>query len=677
MKRMGVPNLTVRPLPAIVFPAARSGPVPTGFGPRDGGDLRLDFSGAPKSLRFLEPPGPSADAMSPRFTQVRLHSSVLKTEADILTLLDHAANEERRLRSLVPRTQRERALIAGELDVIRKITVSLGYGPGSHIKHPSPKDVDVPSLWISILRWVLNTLYLANIPADEATPMPPLETNAGFPTYQSSFSGQLLSAACLDDTIESSHAFAAELAPAWGMPAQCALAYAYNTRAGPTDKFMPLWRWTGGGWEAAEEVRSGWCRRRQVWMGSKPPMMMTRQLLRLLKASRRRIRGLWHAGSDDDRIVASMHRLRARGAAMFESDISSYDASVPRSLQEVVAAEMRRRWPHLSLAVDAWLFAEGLPCIYPSYLTRGGLGSASLVTKRGETSSGQLLTAEIGTLINLVTVLYAVTKATGLDARTLLHDGDLELLVQGDDVLLAAFGVEPAAFEAAYKDLGLTARALQGWRFLSKHRLPEGPRPVAGRVVQQTWFNEHEPTGPDAEPLLALGMEARWGLGPPADLGLADWASEMCAHTFFFRERGWRSVGNCIDWVGTSEGRAAIGEALAKRANAAWLQRLLRDAPHSPSAAAQLDALLAMGFVIEQPGLAQGWAAMDHVTTLSRARRRELLLAASRVMLDGEGPTLAVVTKFMGPLPAMTAKLGTSLITTGASEDVPDEAEVA
>lgn len=651
-RRMGISPVQIRPLAARLTPAAQPGLVKTGYGPLDGPDKRLDFSEAPIWLRFLKPPGFEQLTTSPTFTPIRKGSQVFHTEAEMTALLDGAASWLKRLEAWDARTPEEIAVRAGELDVLSKLTSQNGWFKGAHIKHASPKEGVLPDLWLSILEKVARLVLIQDAPLDEPQPRPPLDTNAGFPTYQRGLSAQLLSAACTMGSIEESWRFAAGEASSWGLPSQCALAYGYNTRTGPTSKFLPDWDWSGGaGWSATDEVRSAWCRRRHVWMGSKPPLMLTRPLMRLLKASRRVARGLWHKGDSDDRVVNDMHALRLRGHIMVESDISAYDATVRRSLQEAVASVLKKKWPHVAAAVDAWLFAEGLPCIYPSYVTGGSLRSASLVTKVGETSSGQLLTAEIGTLINLVTCLYALTLACGINALSWWLDGKIELLVQGDDVLLAAPRFETEAFEAAYRDVGLTAKPLQGWRFLAKHRLPNGPRPVGARIIQQTFFHEHEPTGREAIPILALGFHARWGHGPPLECDVAKEVSALALRTSYAAQRQWREPEDILAWTESSIGRAEIQAALLKRASLPWLQQLQHDADHSPSAAAQMEALIRMGFVIDQSALQHGWRLMDIVASWTVSRKQRVLREAAKIMAQEPQGVPGVLARYLGELP--------------------------
>lgn len=635
MKRMSVPLLNVSQLAAPMRPAAvlRSPAPPTGLGNVEGGDLRIDFGARLPFLRMLAGPPDRQLTTNPAFTRVKLGSNIMQTEDGIETILDIGAAARDML------ANRGDPVSVGEHDTIRRLTCQNGFADAAYLKHPSPPAVPMPAAYRIAVRRLLSR-YLQRTPSDEPVPRPPMSTNAGFPLYISGVGAKIISAAMWLGDTSSSLKFAADVAGRLGLPVQAALAYGYNTRTGPTAKAAPLWVWNNE-WIAYEEAVSHAPRRRHVWMGSMVGNLATRMLQQRCKASRRLIPGFYRIGTRDDDMAATMYgRMAALGGIMFEADLSGFDTSVPRTLQELVAEELINRWPDLRTDIESWVTFEALPCLYPTYAHAMPTAfSGSLVLKNGEISSGQLMTAEIGTIINAAALYYAFEMASGHRADLALDAGDLIFLIQGDDLLVwTRFSMDPNQFIAAYAELGLKLTILNGRRFLSQHRLPDGSRPLGARIIQQTCFNEHEPTGEAMAPINILGLDARWGVGPPSSS--LPYVLDALSRTNLNREYGVFDGPSARKWLATAAGQYRLNRALESLKSLPWLKQVEADAPHSPSAAALWARLRAAGVTTTQTDHRFGWTAIAEMRTWPNRVKQNFVLDMINITLT-EGAHMA------------------------------------
>lgn len=585
MKQMSVAPPGEAPLPSLTAIEVTPGRLTTGLGMDDGPDRSMDTT-VPGFMRFVKIPDAHTWSTDPGFTRVKPGSNVFDTEAAIDGALALGAEVTT---LLAPAGEEGDPIAWGEHDIWKKITVQKGRHPADHIKPKSPPLISPSTAWKETAAAVL-----AHYPDDfgiEPMPEPPVDTNAGAPLYLSGFGAKVAGACLLRPTAAETHAAGREACVMLNLPEAASLAYGFNTRTGPLAKAEPWFEFGPGGYTASRTATSRWCRTRHVFMGSMGVLLGTRGLARICKAGRRRLPGMWHAGDADDKLARRMHAMRIdRGWVMVEIDLSAFDRSLSLGLQLALADAFRRRWPWLSDAVDFYLLGEQLPTLSPSYYKQPGTRRvASIVTKLGEVSSGQLMTAEVGTLINLITALTAMREQGVSNPVDSWLRGEILILVQGDDMLLCAPAVDIDTFTATYAAAGLTAKVASGWRFLSKHMTPSGPLPIGGRIVQQTLFNEHEVLGPKLWPLNVLGLWARWGPGPPA---LVRPAVEELLQTSNLKKYLPRVSGPAAaSFLASADGASAVEAALQERASARWVERVMADAPYSTSAAALAAAL--------------------------------------------------------------------------------------
>lgn len=624
-KRMSVPLPDVRQA-ARVNHVARRIHMPSGDGRIAGGNVRLDFPNTPRFWRMTRMPNPASYYNNRDFTRVRQASNLVTSEAQVSAILQKAAEIATRLESMKGTLSPvDEMILTGELDSWKKITVQLGHYPGDILASPSPVALaSMPNAWVQI------AIKLARLYPDEPLQTPlartPMNTNGSCPCYVAGFPAKLASAALFQPTAADTMAFSEEVMTRLGLPFQTALAYGYNDRTGPLAKWVRLWKRDDlGNWFSDEEGISLHTRRRLVFMGAMPGILGTRKLAATFKTGRKSLPGLWHEGDTDAQTGMKMHFYRARGWVMKEADISAFDTSVNPTMQSTLAEIFRKRWPHYAEEVDFWYLAENLPLLGPSYLADPGQRSgATLITTHGGTKSGHLLTAEIGTFIAMTTLLYGFYKMGYRDPIASWLQGEILILDQGDDQLFCAERLDPSAIEDAYSEVGLTVKIIDGCRFLSKHVTPDGLLPVAGRIAQQTCFNEWEPTGRNLIGINVLGVRERWGRGPA--FWLRDVTRDMIGLTNL-SQLGINDGPSADDWLKSPVGRDALSTALRTVAGSSYVDKIRRDAPYSSTAAALLQALLAAGADLsKEAGYDDlGWQLIDELAPASRERRFQII----------------------------------------------------
>jgi hypothetical protein len=270
------------------------------------------------------------------------------------------------------------------------------------------------------------------------------------------------------------------------------------------------------------------------------------------------------------------------------------DDSTSRSIQEALGAAMKREWPDLHEPVDFWLFMENRPIITPSWDLQPD--EAWIVPSSGGIHSGLKMTAEQGTLIATICALYAL-EACGLDINEWPQQTEFTLAIQGDDVHLETDKpVNLDAWRAAWLELGYDCELAPDTRFLSRHRVAGSSFPVAGRIVQQTMSNEHEPQGPEALGLAYLGFFARSEGVEQLPVTLQTEAWNVISTAAWVQATGQPSLETLRHWCGNApQARTEIARALQSVAGQAWLAAAERDAEHSAASAAQVAFAASMG----------------------------------------------------------------------------------
>lgn len=572
------------------------GLVSTAPGLVDPGNQALIIQNTLQSWRFTDRFRLEEDPTHPEFTRIHRGSPFYETEADLDVTLDAVRQAQLQTYALAGTDDPDDCpdpILTKEVDEMARFTVQKGQIPASYLMDLAPKPINVPASWRDIARRVLQ-LYT------EATTMPtvapsPAMTNPGYPVGQAGMAGKLAATVLgTFKTVPELHDSAVAVASRFNLPAASANAFFLNFRQGPLKKEIAYMVHQGAGlWRPTAYLTHACSRGRQVFMSPFASTIRLRELLRFCQGARQILPGTWHTPIADQRIVDAMYQ---RMAHRYEGDISGYDQSVTRDLQIALAEEWIAAAPHMKQDIEAWLYYEGRPVIGPN-LVWGGRG-ATLMTSRGVTHSGLRLTAEVGTLITLITLFHAMRSQGVADPVTAWLDGTFLLLVQGDDILLATNrALDEDAWQHSWDELGFKCTLLHGVSFLRKHRLPGVSLVNAGRILQQTLANEHEPVGVGDryDPLLVLALKSRWGAGP--DPRMRHIVRDALSTTRFAQRTGVIDGVDATAWLADPGHNAALTRLLQKLASDPWIERVRRDAPYSPAAAELMQALLDAGLI--------------------------------------------------------------------------------
>lgn len=551
-----------------------------------GSDTRVQLDPCGPEFTRIPDPGTQMFTDDSHFESV-FDAAFRHYQATVLPRAEHALELYRSGARLSPEDQ----IYVGEQEDWKKLTLQRGVYPARMLVTLAPPAIDPPPAWHDTLDYIVR-LFADQRPVSDPAP-PPLDTNAGWPCCTSGFAAKLCGYSLgLEPTVEAIDALSHDFCDMAGVPHVTAQSYVLGFRKGPLYKEQPYLYHSGAGvWSVLAMAKGAWARERQVFMAPSANIVCLEALWAWLQGARRAIPGLWRTRSDYDAVT----RVDASGGTILESDISGYDQSVSPLLQEAVAGAIAKHMPHLAAQARMWLYYERRAVMTPSRMLTSGI---TVYTTRGGTHSGQRLTAEMGTLICLTTCLYVLSVMIP-NARRLWAEGDLMLLVQGDDVLLglpAGVHLDAARWEELWATAGLKCSLLPGRRFLAKHRVAGRAYPVGGRILQQTLSNEHEPrydATPRYQPLLTLGLRARWGDGPYPSL--TPMLTDVMRRTRLALEAGVYDGSTASAWLQIPDNAAKLSRLLARLAKDPWIERARRDAPYSESAAELLDALAAAG----------------------------------------------------------------------------------
>jgi hypothetical protein len=555
----------------------------------------------PNGWMFAKAPNPADDPRHPTFRRYRHSSTVLPDESSVTAALAAVHALRGRYPSsgeASPETPAEegswRIIDGEELD---KFTIQHG-SIGYWFITRQGGAVD-PPITITALSRV--TDHMAKVYEQAAPPSAewvikptPATTNSGGPYFAKhpllKFGASLMGGRNVRETGE----HGAEIETTLGLPTGTAQGLGIASRSGPLRTAQDILIAHNGGWFKRGSGK-GWRQRERVVMMANPTVNDELEpMFALLHEARKRIRGLWHAGSLDADL-AKQYRFS------YECDISGYDVNVPRLLQETAVTSLKNHSRLTQKAADYYLWAETLPLLTPSWSLQDELMAVNYF--RGGTRSGLRLTAEMGTYMATTCSLHAMDQQ-GYDITEWPTAIEWALLHQGDDALiLTNKPLDPEQWAASYAECGFTAELKASDVFLSKHQRARIAAPRLGRVIQQTLSNEHEVTGP---PELTIGLQMLGligrceGIGAmPATMLLDAWKTARMAAWI---EECWRhgapqtSLPAFLTWLSSDRwADEQMKASLEWVKGESWFESNVRNAEHSPIAAAVVAAATARG----------------------------------------------------------------------------------
>jgi hypothetical protein len=615
---------------------------------------------------------PKRDPRHPDFKRYVPGSRIFETEKDVDTGLDHASDFRELLlnmgadddatdeRADARGFNRDKVLL-GEYDVANKFSVILGRPIDSYLTRlGTPGGPDIPGTWIDIARGILRMIknaYTTEKYVELKKKKNPHETNAGWPVGRRGWVAKLIGALCAGpkNDWKTTWDLSTFIGSEMRLPAPSTLNLMMTFRGGPTNKPHPDLLWESAGNYIAHTTHYGVTdRARPVYMAPFSGNLVLEDLWATLLAGIKMLPGLSHEGNLDDELVRNI--AYANDHFVYESDISGFDQSVRRKVQEALRDAMAAEFPDFTDEIETWFQFEGMSVItgpWSNYLRSHDNKGAprdgfTIVGSAGGTHSGLKTTSVIGTLICLTCTFYALHKATNTPWARLLHnwiDEDFLLLCLGDDVLLSREDkLDRDEWAAAWGELGFRTTLMPGCRFLMLHRTPDGPKQVASRVIQNTLFPEYFYDEGTSQGMNALGFRARTDRGIPVYLENA--AFEAVKPARWIQASGAESWNELREYTQTTA-LPLIEAALKKVAISEPVLAAKRDADFSPSATIMRDTILQI-----RPDLLNQSYSLDNsladaaraVRDLDLARRRELLLFLMQIELSNANE-LAKVTE--------------------------------
>jgi hypothetical protein len=566
----------------------------------------------------MKAPDPRNDPRNPDFNRATPDSAVITHDADVdialdaslryAELVDAMAGSEDAVTAAadVPGFSQAK-IILGEVDIAKKIMDQKGRRTDAFIgRLGTTRDIIVPGEWKDVCLRLLRAIRAARDSKPEyldviKQQLNPHETNAGWPTGARGWVAKFIGALCTgptnnwDTTLDISRRMAFRLR----IPEATVISFMIAYRSGPTAKFQPDWQHLGRGkFVASTGIRGAWPRARHVFMGPFAGNLLLEDLWANLLAGIKRLPGLSHAGAEDDELAAEMY---ARRHYIYESDISAYDQSVTRAVQQALRECLLKVFPELKDGIDAWFELEGRAVLTPSWLTvptytasdRSKPRGFTIVGSEGGTHSGSKMTSVAGTLICLTTTIFALRHQRGAgDPMAEWLKGERMLLCLGDDILLSNRNVlDRDAWESSWDSLGFKTTLLPGCRFLMQHRTPDGPLQVGARVIQNSMFPEYYHEGKHAPAMNALAFAARTERGVLEILQEPVFQAVSSAE--WIRKSGARSWDD-LQYFSSVTALPAVEAALSSVKFRKSLSTYRRDADFSPSARRLVDMITAI-----------------------------------------------------------------------------------
>lgn len=599
--RFSTPYPDTRPVEEatrFLHPAAAK----TGLGDKDGAEAVSYFQGHYR-WRFLGKHDDDYSPGNPNYSRVKPGSAVMDSEAMIENMLNVGAAAHTHIEKLLKSGEGDdlqRRIWLGESEHFKKLTVQKGYYPAYWLQPDPIKQRSLPDWFKRRLRDTL-AMYLREGDArihSVPLPTPVINTSASWPVYQPGIGSKVISSSFYAPGVPFARlrAEAQEWAAHHNLEPSATFGNAYGTRTGPLAKYTRDWRPVGDGFYSDTESISTHTRRRQIYMAPMPSFLALRYFTRVAKATRATVlRGAWHAGGVDEELTMMANSMPGE---WWEFDVAGYDTTIWRLIHlEIAAACSDVFGPQSRMAQEALDYAmiDDIGTIYPR---NDGYGTdnrrAVYVTRSGFLSSGILPTAEIGNIIHQPIIDEFLFRSGYRDPIRERQTGRVITLLQGDDLLVHAEGIEEEMVKEVYAEVGLTAKVVRSNRFLMKFRDTGKAYPVAGRILQQTAFNEHETTGRHALAFAIIGLAARWGEGPhPSMIPLL---RETLSHTKIGVEEGIVDGPSATKWLTSAKGSTAVTRALESAAGAAWFSRHVREAEYKPSSAAIVEFARRLGF---------------------------------------------------------------------------------
>lgn len=437
------------------------------------------------------------------------------------------------------------ALARTEYDIAKKWCLQKGAMYGWDV---SPEGLGLPGGGSirEAVRLIARDLFHEGVPAPTWTSYP-RDSNAGAPSYSRGILDKIASALCAfgcDNWDDFGKVFSQLGGVFGGVREPHAILF---SRTGPTAKALATYSISDRCFHVANATGVA-PRRRHVFGVPSMLNIFNQGYATALKAALLRDRGFHHPSKIATLVKLSSMQRRVAAfwgrAYVYQDDISGFDQSV-RRIHQLEFAEEFLSYVMGPEAIEVWLEVARLAVLAPPLnAAREGF----LYRRRwgGVTTSGDILTTIVGTVVNAARVVTAYAAAEGCTvARAWADRGTRwEFLAWGDDtVLITGPHFKFEKYQKASLDLGYTSAGLPGAVFLMTFYDLERMRffPLASRVWQQTTANERGGRTPELE-MLSLFMRSyrlednpyggivwellrtsapsmdKWGVNTPADL---------------------------------------------------------------------------------------------------------------------------------------------------------------
>lgn len=400
----------------------------------------------------------------------------------------------------------------------------------------------------------------------------PMTTNSGEPAFTKGYYAKFLCGLLAEPTFKKTIELAETFHKMNGLDPNLSLAYGVSSRLMPTRKAIPL----------IDEyfVQYGettcTCRVRQVWMAAEALVLLLEPLMMWMKRGRLNLNYFinivtWHDNITHTRVYNRAVKRKFR----YKSDLSGYDRSVSRSVQlHLVAAKLAK----FNQRIYDWYHSEQLPLILPSE----DRSYATLMSKAGQTSTGLLLTSDIGTYVNTGLVLlgiYKACKCVNWQQLIGIINEHMDIFILGDDTFICSdIEINAELYNKANAEIGFTSELGPGNSFLSKHMSNDGWHAIESRVRQNSICPEY----PEADPIISIiGLAAR--LDNPVPEQMMKDVGDYLKMFDFYNEYKIYSRDDAKAWLKRHE--TDVIKTLASRDGLAYINRLMRRAEVDPSAA--------------------------------------------------------------------------------------------
>jgi hypothetical protein len=541
---------------------------------------------APMHLNLTKQDTPATNLLSNKFSRFNVSEHNFDFDNEIDITLDALGNWTEFIKHKNDNASGlDKQILNGEYDRAKKFTIIKGKRPYWHIPDVQARDPDLSSefkIWTD--RLIADYISVSQEYIYYTEFDPPVTTNAGYPCYMSGPLCKLISALLFMPNYEDLYKNCLEFSMYIGLPAIATLSYGVNARVSANSKPIPLYLRDSTNFVQFGKIEHGGPAVRQVWMAPYVLNMLLAPLVKACKAGRMGLHKLgiyaWHDASS----LKMGHYLIQQAAYVEEIDQSQYDKHVGQKMQKVLRDSLKKYLPHLTQSIDAWYEAEQLPFMTKDIFGRNLFGS--IITRKGQTSSGLAMTSDVGTLLNAIITTFTLGKLWNMTYDQIMYElktHGTTLLILGDDLLIGTNKhINEEEFKKIQYDIGFDVKIEKGVRFLSKQYVPSGIRPIAANILQQSFSHERPPTGNinDITPIKILGFQSRWGIGPYD--ALVPSVSSVINTIPFFRDCKVNDKLSADKWL--MEHADDLSRSLRARANASYIMHVINEAPYSPTA---------------------------------------------------------------------------------------------